>query len=275
MSLLRTITSNEIQVKLSDDISEKEIDEFPACKTWAKTLKRSLEAQKSPNHPFHENPYRLRSITVQAVDRFGGGRIGFIKLQADIRTDDDQKLPGSIFMRGGSVAMLLILQVEGSSIDDDQFVILTKQPRIPAGSLSFIEIPAGMVDASGTFSGAAAKEIEEETGLTVEESELVDMTELAVQSQDRTDDEEDVLQNAVYPSPGGSDEFIPIFLARKTISQSEIDKLQGKLTGLRDHGEKITLKIVKLNDAWKVAARDAKTLSALCLYEGLRRDGKL
>jgi len=51
--------------------------------------------------------------------------------------------------------------------------------------------------------------------------------------------------------------------------------MQGKLTGLRDHGEKISLMIVKLKDVWKVAGRDAKTLSALCMYDGLRREGKL
>lgn len=45
-------------------------------------------------------------------------------------------------------------------------MILTVQPRIPAGCLAFPELPAGMVDDSGTFSGAAAKEIKEELGMS-------------------------------------------------------------------------------------------------------------
>lgn len=46
----------------------------------------------------------------------------------------------------------------------EKHVILTVQPRIPAATLCFTELPAGMVD-DGTFSGAAAKEIQEELGM--------------------------------------------------------------------------------------------------------------
>jgi len=44
---------------------------------------------------------------------------------------------------------------------------------------------------------------------------------------------------------------------------------------LRDEGEKITLKLVKLEDLWREGARDAKALGAWALYDGLRRSGKL
>ena len=80
---------------------------------------------------------------------------------------------------------------------------------------------------------------------------------------------------AVYPSPGGSDEFIPVFLLRKRTSRNEIEGLKGKLTGLRDHGEKITLRLCHLDDLWSVAARDGKTLAAVALFEGLRRAGMI
>ena len=53
------------------------------------------------------------------------------------------------------------------SVEDEKRAILTIQPRIPAGSLTFAEIPAGMLDDAGSFAGAAAKEIQEETGLTM------------------------------------------------------------------------------------------------------------
>ncbi|KAK5091977.1 hypothetical protein LTR70_006138 [Exophiala xenobiotica] len=266
---------DDMKLELPSDLPEEELTNFPAYKTWFNALTRTLDGQSAPKHPFHENPYRLRSISVQSIDRFGGGRLGFLKFKADVRTDDDQKLPASVFMRGGSVAMLLILKPADAKSDDEEVVILAKQPRIPAGTFSFIEIPAGMLDDSGTFSGAAAKEIEEETGLTIEEKDLIDMTRIALQSGEINEGHDQVLQDAIYPSPGGSDEFIPLFLARKTMPRSEIENMQGKLTGLRDHGEKISLMIVKLKDVWKVAGRDAKTLSALCMYDGLRREGKL
>ncbi|KAK5941938.1 hypothetical protein PMZ80_005889 [Knufia obscura] len=265
----------DFKIHLPSDLEENQLANFPAYKTWFSALTKSLNAQSSPKHIFHESPYKLRSIAVQSVDRFGGGRLGFLKFKADVRTDDGETLPASVFMRGGSVAMLLVLKPDDAKTDDEEFAILTTQPRIPAGTFSFIEIPAGMLDDSGTFSGAAAKEIEEETGLTIEENELINMTQLALQSEESIEGEEQVLQDAVYPSPGGSDEFIPIFLARKTMPRSQIEEMQGKLTGLRDHGEKISLKIVKLKDVWKAAGRDAKTLSAICIYDGLRREGKL
>jgi 8-oxo-dGTP pyrophosphatase MutT (NUDIX family) len=128
-----------------------------------------------------------------------------------------------------------------------------------------------MLDDSGSFAGGAAKEIEEETGLVVKQDDLIDMTALAARAQE----DGEKLQNAVYPSPGGSDEFIPLFLCLKTMPNAEIEALQGKLTGLRDTGEKITLKVVPLADLWKVGFRDGKTLAAWSLYQGLKQDGLL
>ena len=161
---------------------------------------------------------------------------------------------------------------EGS--EQDKYALLALQPRIPAGSLSFPELPAGMIDDSGTFAGAAAKEIAEETGLEVPDSELINMTELAIPPSPEHEEEEK-LQRAMYPSPGGSDEFIPLFLWQKRVPREQLKGWEGKLTGLREHGEKITLRIVRLEDLWREGARDGKTLAAWALYEGLRRSGKL
>lgn len=170
------------------------------------------------------------------------------------------------------MAVLIILKSEEGQGRPDEHAILTVQARIAAGSLSFAELPAGMIDDSGTFGGAAAKEIQEETGLEIFSDDLLNMTQLAL-SDKKSDDES--LQQGVYPSPGACDEFIPIFLARKSLPQTQVDELRGKLTGLRDEGEKITLRLCKLDELWKVGARDGKTLSALALYEGLKREGRI
>jgi ADP-sugar diphosphatase len=156
--------------------------------------------------------------------------------------------------------------------ENDKRAILTIQPRIPAGSLAFPEIPAGMLDDSGSFAGGAAKEIQEETGLVVEQGDLIDMTSLAAQAAQEPGQGER-LQHAVYPSAGGSDEFIPLFLCLKKMPRTSIEELQGKLTGLRDEGEKITLKVVPLGDLWKEGFRDGKTLAAWALYQGLKQEG--
>lgn len=129
-----------------------------------------------------------------------------------------------------------------------------------------------MVDDSGTFAGAAAKEIAEETGLKIPAEGLTNLTALALSSPASADEEH--LQQGVYPSPGGSDEFVPIFLWQKRVSREQLKVWQGKLTGLRDDGEMITLMLCPLEKAWRVGARDAKVLAGWALYEGLRAEGK-
>lgn len=71
-----------------------------------------------------------------------------------------------------------------------------------------------------------------------------------------------------------SDEFLRLFLCIKQMQQSDMQALEGKLTGLRDRGENITLKLVPLKEAWKEAP-DAKLLSSLALYHYLSESNKL
>lgn len=155
----------------------------------------------------------------------------------------------------------------------EKYAILAIQPRVPAGSLGFAEIPAGMLDDSDSLSGAAAKEIKEETGLELYKDDLIDLTALALDKSDDMNSEK--LHKAVYPSVGGCDEFISIFLHERRVARNTLDEWQGKLTGLRHEGEKITLKLVPYGDLWREGARDAKTLAAIALYEGLKRENRL
>ena len=265
----------EVPVNLTSDLNKNQLLSFPAFKTWINTLQHSLDTQKNKSHTFHSAPYKLRKIDIQAVDYFGGERIGFIKLKAEISNDKGEKLPGSVFLRGGSVGMMLILQPDDvpANTEDEKHVILTLQPRIPAGSLSLAELPAGMLDDSGTFSGGAAKEIEEETGMKIPAEHLINMTEIALPKG--TSDDEEQLQQGVYPSAGGCDEFVPLFLWQKRIPREQMKEWQGKLTGLRNHGEKITLMLCPLEKVWRVGGRDAKVLAGWALYEGLRKEGRI
>ena len=272
--MLEGLGSEPIPVFHPKNITPSQIEGFPAFKEWKKTLKDSLEQQdRNKDHMFHADPYRVLSITVQSVDRFGS-KLGFIKLKAEIKAKklNDQgeikQLPGICFLRGGSVAVLMILRPKDSR--DERWVVMTEQPRIPAGSLTFLEIPAGMIDDKDDFSGAAAVEIEEETGFKIPSTELIDMTELALRNAEETN-----LESAMYPSPGGCDEFIKLFLWEKDLDRQEIEDVRGVLTGERHQGEMIKLRICAYEDVWREGARDAKTLAAWALYEGLNRSGVL
>lgn len=275
--------------KRKGGIDKDEIEEFKAFQEWKRTMQINLARQeRDDNHPHHDRPYSLKSIRIQAITRFPNGLVGFVKMDAWIERDatpeqqaetkDPEKYPvdyrntlyENVFLRGGSVAVLMILRP--SDKRDERWVILTEQARTPACSLRFTEIPAGMMDANNNFAGVAAREIEEETGLKIPESELINMTELALKD---SDDDPEVLAKAMYPSPGGCDEHISLFLWEKEMDRVHIQALKGKITGLRTAGETITLRLEKYTDLWKVGARDAKTLGAWALYEGLSSSGTL
>lgn len=276
MSTFTLPNSNpSVPVHLTSDLEKDQLLSFPAFKTWISTLQHSLSTQQNSKHTFHAAPYHLRKIDIQAVDFFAVGRIGFIKLKAEVSNDNGEKLPGSVFLRGGSVGMMLTLQPDDvpEGTENEKHVILTLQPRVPAGSLSLAELPAGMLDDSGTFSGGAAKEIEQETGLKVPAEELVNLTQLALPKGEG--EEEEHLQQGMYPSAGRCDEFVPLFLWQKRIPRGQMKEWQGKLTGLRDHGEKITIMLAPLESVWRVGGRDSKVLGAWALYEGLKREGKI
>lgn len=225
-------------------------------------------------------------MTIQSFDLFGGSRVGFLKITASVANDDGESLPAAALLRGPSVAMLVMLIPEdddghglsATQQEEERYAVLTVQPRVPAGSLAFVELPAGMVDDAGSFKGVAAKEIEEELGITIHESELVCLSDLAADTStenEGTRSEGEDLAQAMFPSAGGCDEHITIYSYERRIPRSQLDEWNGRLTGLRSHGEKITLKVVPMKDLWRAGARDAKALAALALWEGLRREGKV
>ncbi|KAI1114717.1 hypothetical protein F5Y14DRAFT_441051 [Nemania sp. NC0429] len=300
-----TLKSPAISVSLPDGFSEEQLLSFQPFQSWLKTLTHSLSLQHSnPNHAFHADPYALRAITVQSYDLFGGRRVGFLKLTADVSNSAGESLPGAVFLRGRSVAMLVMLVPDDARSrageEEERYVLLTVQPRVPAGSLAFVELPAGMVDdddgddgsggsKGGSFAGTAAREIYEELGMKISASELVCLSDLAAAyghedgmaqestgtEEEEQEDEEEGLPSAMYPSAGGCDEYIPIYMYERRVPWKTLKEWTGKLTGLRDHGEKITLKLVPMRDLWWEGRRDAKALAAVALWEGLRREGKL
>lgn len=246
-----------------------------------------MHLQSVESHPFHENAFHLRSITVQAVDRFNGGRIGFLKMSSNIPDSDGEvTLPGSTFVRGASVAMLMMLIPDDVGPDsDERYVVFTVQPRTSATSLSFIEIPAGMMEESGDFKGTAAREIKEELGMVVHEDELACLTDLmgsdaaqleaAQMGATQHEALDEHLPEAIFPSPGACDEYIKIYSCERRIPRETLAEWNGKYTGLREEGELITLKIVPMKDALKVGRRDAKTVAALAFWNSLKGENKV
>ncbi|ETI24901.1 hypothetical protein G647_04271 [Cladophialophora carrionii CBS 160.54] len=282
--------SPKVEVTIPSNVTKDQLLAFRPFKNWLSALRQSIarqhQQQQQRRHDqhdqrrpeghrqCHDSPYQLHRVTVRSVEWAGPQRILFVLLDTVVQSASDARpLPGIVFLRGGSVAVLMIVRPDDDDDISKRFVVMTQQPRVPAGSLAFCEIPAGMIDDDeDAFVGAAATEIQEETGLTVRREELVDMTELAVAVRD---DGNDHLQRAVYPSPGACDEFVALFFCEKVMARRDIERLRGKLTGNRTEGEKIQVRLVEYDHLWREGARDAKTLAAWALYENLVREGVL
>lgn len=202
----------------------------------------------------------VESVTVTDVHWFGS-RIGFMTIKSVTRLMGEHgtcgrlgqpgpPLPGIVFLRGGSVAMLVVLRCEGR-----KYVLLVKQPRVAVGRSALVELPAGMLDGDGNFAGVAAKEMREEAHIDFKHSELVCMSE----------------SNKQYPSPGGCDEFIEYFYASAAVTPAFLRSLDGRATGCEAENERIRLSYVPYEDLW-CATGDAKAAVACHLFENLVRN---
>ncbi|KAG0223646.1 hypothetical protein BGW41_005439 [Actinomortierella wolfii] len=252
-------------VAAHEKIALDQVAEFKPLQDWAKKLAQEEKAFDSSSNANSRIPVRVNEVQVKNVDYFGK-RVGFVNLHVDADiVETGQKAPGYIFMRGGAVAVLLIIRSkEPASGTTKEFVVMVNQARLAIPSFSFPELPAGMLDGSGDFAGKCAEELKEECGITLDHNSLIDMTKLAYGNE----------WDGVYPSAGGCDEYLRMFACCKDMPWDEVQALEGRLGGLRDHGESITLSLVELKDVYK-RSPDAKLLSCLGLYYSLKAEGKL
>ncbi|KAL6004715.1 hypothetical protein ACLOJK_005270 [Asimina triloba] len=195
----------------------------------------------------------------QGLDMFGR-RVGFLKFKADVIDKvSGKKVPGIVFARGPAVAVLILLES-----GPETFVVLTEQVRVPVGRY-VLELPAGMLDDDkGDVLGTAVREVEEETGICLNVDDMVNLTALLDPSTGFK----------VIPSPGGCDEELSLFLYRGHADPEVIKALQGKETGLREHGELIKVHAVPYDRLWRMTP-DAKVLCAIAIYEMAKREGLL
>ncbi|KAJ9556084.1 hypothetical protein OSB04_010698 [Centaurea solstitialis] len=201
----------------------------------------------------------LKQVLIQGVDMFGK-RVGFLKFKADvIDKETGQKVPGIVFARGPAVAVLILLNSEGKT-----YTVLTEQVRVPVGR-PVLELPAGMLDDNvGDVVGTAIREVEEETGIQLNLDDMIDLTSFLDPSTGCK----------VIPSPGGCDEELSLLLYRGSVDADVIKQLQGKETGLREHGELIKVHVVPYDTLWRITP-DAKVLMSVAIYEMAKKEGLL
>ncbi|KAJ2439063.1 hypothetical protein GGF42_008086 [Coemansia sp. RSA 2424] len=250
----------ECPSSIASEYSLAQIQQFPALTAWLQSLDDQVIAKPGSD-------ISIKTLSIQSVDGFKNGKIGFIKFSTDAHcTSSGRRIPGIVFLRGGSAAVLVILrtaeQATGSSkalpshVDTD-YVVMVEQPRVAVPRLALQELPAGMLDDNDDSGAAAAvagvstavREVLEETGIRINAGDLIRLT---------------ADGRALYPSPGACDESVELYACEKRVSGEELAALRGRLGGLAD--EHITVRLVRVCDVWRHTT-DMKALAALYLWD--------
>jgi 8-oxo-dGTP pyrophosphatase MutT (NUDIX family) len=206
---------------------------------------------------FDPDEITLRSITITDIDWFSKGyvpsKLGFVKCASeayDFKTG--KKIVSNIsFVRGNSVAILILVSVLNKDSENDKdYVLLCEQHRLPIGKKAK-EIPAGMMDSDGNIISVALKEVREETGFNI--CHVDELQSLGL----------------YYASPCGLDEEIYLFAWTTVVSATVFEEKQKQMYGLAEENEEIKLSFVELekfktDTVYKIG--DAKAEIALSRY---------
>ncbi len=189
--------------------------------------------------------YVVKEVFIHKVSMFGT-KVGFLYVEANVTDFQGNRLPGISFIRGDSVAILVVITEKETGF---KYLAMVEEPRVPAGEI-VLSIPAGMLD-EGEVKGTSIKELQEEIGsLNFKEEDLVFLEE-------------------GFPSPGGSDEKITIYSYDISLSKKEIDEINEKQTGEGDN-EVITVKVIPFDQTaiTKTSSMIAKTAMYAYIFEG-------
>ncbi len=217
-------SEKEIEIKYNENITEQQMEIILSSKKFCDYIQK-----------LDYNSLIVRGIKVLSVYMFGKN-VGFLSIDVDcsLKTHPEKKLPGYVFIRGKSVGIFVVI--------NNKYMVLTRQFRVPVGRF-MCEIPAGMLDESGDFSGVAAKELEEEIGVKINQKDLVYLT-------------------SMYPSSGGSDEEIIFYYLNLNLEEKEIEDMRSKTFGEENSDEVITLKITDINYENILETKDSKLITA-------------
>jgi len=225
-----TIHDKEVPVTKAHPVSAtiREITGAPFFKDWVQKL--------SPE-------FTVSKIEIQSADVISF-RVRFIKMKATITDKAGQPVPGVIFLRGRSIAVLLVLTNE---TDRKKWVVITEHQRPAVGEYRHKEIPVGMDD--GGPLGTVRDLIENEIGIT-DEFHPINMNE-AIFGEDKP----------IYTSPGATDEGMRFYLVEHKVTTEQFNAIKEKSKS----GSILALKLVPL-DSVAEECNDAKSILAVHLY---------
>ena len=194
---------------------------------------------------------------------FFGPRVGFLFSDISYQYKTfNSVIHEKIVLSGASASIVVFLINTDTS---ELFTVLVKQPRIASGKFTY-EFPCGMVDDSTDYEGVSIRELDEECGIHVERSELINITSLFY-------GEDNTIDCIPFSHPLLFDDCEYIFGVIRKMSTEEIKALEGNSGGC-DEDEQITIHIVPFSDVWKIS-QDVVTISISEICEQLIQEGKI
>lgn len=186
-----------------------------------------------------------------------GKTVGFVFMNIEsIHKYTGKKLAGVVFIRGGSVACLILIKNKDTGVLN---YIKLIQTRVACGG-EIEEICAGMLDRCNVtdkimMKGAMINEIEEETGIKVSCNGVPNKNPFF---------QFNYLEELgeFYPSGGCCDEIIKTYWYMCEMSNHEIELLQGSLIDRDDTTEYIKIVIDKFTIDSIIKTKDSKAICA-------------
>lgn len=99
----------------------------------------------------------------------------------------------------------------------------------------------------GDIGGMVVALIEDACSLTLNTSTMTNLTEKAFACSISN------IHNGLCPSSGSSSESVQIMSIEKRITKMELQTMRCQLSELRERGETITLRVVPIEDMWKIS----------------------
>ena len=256
-----------------------------------KAIQATITSFSDPDSKFNrwckpclDNKIEIRSVSIDAVTMFGPN-IGFLFFTASAFDEENNPIPGTVFLRGDSVCCLLIIKEVsdgsenpsgssssgggGSNMDTTShasspkyYMVVVEEIKLPV-SRAICQTPAGMLDGSYNMKGKMIDEIKEETGITISNNTAkytsIPSGEMPLNTLIEFDE--------FIPSQGGCDEKIKVFSYTCERTKSEMDAINQSIQGKREEFEKIKVHIKPLSWAIIDDLKDSKLLIAASKFE--------
>ena len=192
--------------------------------------------------------YDWGSIKIRRVSEKGSfwsrnGELAFALFLIEYLDEEKKEKSSVIFYRSDAVAVFLVLKDRDTK---KKHVAPVEQIRVPAGQ-KLLEIPAGIVENEEDYFKTAIREIKEEVDIEISQKDLKFL-------------------GRYFLSPGACNEKVVLYSCELDFSHQEIELLEGRLTGLKEEGENIRVRLFPLGLFEGLGIRDAKTVLAYALY---------